>query len=145
MVAITELVNRLKTFEDTRNKEMIIHMSLGAELRCRRQRRNTGFSHYGCAVIHPERFLRVGAKQDLSIRDGSTVHVLQHAERSASVEVPVKLVWGDISFTCKESGLRTGLIKEFFFFFPEKSLDHEHKLLPTIFSFVRSRTRGFGE
>lgn len=66
---------------------------------CAREHRDikTRFSHRCCAVIHPERFLHVGAQQDLSSTDGSTVQVLQDTNRSALVEVPVKLVWSDLS------------------------------------------------
>lgn len=60
------------------------------------------------AVIHPERLLHVGAKQDLSITDGTTVQVHQEANSSALIEVPVKMVWSDLStiYNHKEYSVR---------------------------------------
>jgi len=53
-------------------------------------------------VIHPQRLLHVGAQQDLSITEGATVQIHQEADGSALIEVPIKLVWSDLSTFCEE-------------------------------------------
>lgn len=52
------------------------------------------------AVIHPQRFLHVGAQKDFPITDGATVQVHQEANSSALIEVPIKLVRSDLGTIC---------------------------------------------
>lgn len=61
------------------------------------------------AVIHPERFFHVGTQQDFPVADGASVEVHLNPDGSASIEVPVKVVWTDISTTCNHDKGRVSL------------------------------------
>lgn len=61
-------------------------------------------THGGGAVVHPQRLLHVGAQEHLATAEGAGVQVHVDAEGSASIEVPVKLLRGDVGATCGHDG-----------------------------------------
>lgn len=54
-------------------------------------------------MIHPERFLHVGAQQDFPVTDGVSGEVHLDPDGSALIKVPVKVVWTDLSTTCNHN------------------------------------------